>query len=191
MIGELQGEYRLMAGLRYGAGLRFMECLRQRVQDVDFEANQITARAAAPGRQRAAAGASETGPGHARARPAGRMGRASLPEALARRYPNAAADWRWQYVFPAAHRWVNHQTGERGRITSMRPLSSVPARTPSARSGSPSTPPATRSATHLPHTCLKTAMTFEPSQPGLTRGLRRNPIRSPRTRLRRGESPIS
>jgi site-specific recombinase XerD len=28
---------------------------------------------------------------------------------------NAATDWRWQYVFPAEHRWVNQQTGEQGR----------------------------------------------------------------------------
>lgn len=33
-----------MAYLMYGAGLRLMECLRLRVQDVDFELNQITVR---------------------------------------------------------------------------------------------------------------------------------------------------
>ena len=39
VIGELSGDYRLMAGLMYGAGLRLMECLRLRVEDVDFAAN--------------------------------------------------------------------------------------------------------------------------------------------------------
>ena len=33
-----------MAGLMYVAGLRLMKCLRLRVQDVDFAANQITIR---------------------------------------------------------------------------------------------------------------------------------------------------
>lgn len=44
VIGELKDEYRLMAGLMYRAGLRLMECLRLRVQDVDFDANQVTGR---------------------------------------------------------------------------------------------------------------------------------------------------
>lgn len=34
-------------------------------------------------------------------------GRVPLPDALNRKYPNATADWRWQYVFPSDHRWVN------------------------------------------------------------------------------------
>jgi integron integrase len=29
------------------------------------------------------------------------FGRVVLPEALGRTYPNAAAEWRWQFVFPA------------------------------------------------------------------------------------------
>jgi len=34
---------------------------------------------------------------------------------LALKYPHAAAEWGWQFVFPADHRWVNPQTGEEGR----------------------------------------------------------------------------
>jgi len=33
-----------MASLMYGAGLWLMECLRLRVQDIDFAANQIIVR---------------------------------------------------------------------------------------------------------------------------------------------------
>jgi len=29
-------------------------------------------------------------------------GRVDIPNALARKYPNASTEWRWQYVFPAA-----------------------------------------------------------------------------------------
>lgn len=42
-------------------------------------------------------------------------GRVFMPDALARKYPNAAAEWGWQYVFPAEQRWVDRQTGQQGR----------------------------------------------------------------------------
>jgi site-specific recombinase XerD len=44
VLAGLRGDKRLMANLMYGAGLRLMECLRLRIQDVDFVANQITVR---------------------------------------------------------------------------------------------------------------------------------------------------
>jgi len=44
VIGQLMGDKWLMVSLMYGAGLRLMECLRLRVQDVDFIANQIIIR---------------------------------------------------------------------------------------------------------------------------------------------------
>ena len=42
-------------------------------------------------------------------------GKVLLPEALARKYPSAARDWRWQWVFPQQNRWKNVSTGEQGR----------------------------------------------------------------------------
>ncbi|MPZ14589.1 MAG: tyrosine-type recombinase/integrase [Chloroflexi bacterium] len=42
-------------------------------------------------------------------------GRVQMPTALDRKYPKAAADWRWQWVFPQEHRWMNLQTREQGR----------------------------------------------------------------------------
>jgi site-specific recombinase XerC len=42
-------------------------------------------------------------------------GRVLLPGALDRKYPNAPAEWRWQWVFPQENRWVNTKTGEEGR----------------------------------------------------------------------------
>lgn len=38
-----------------------------------------------------------------------------LPGALDRKYPNASAEWKWQWVFPQQRRWQNPQTGEQGR----------------------------------------------------------------------------
>ncbi len=42
-------------------------------------------------------------------------GRVQLPYALARKYPNAAKEWGWQFLFPQEKRWVNPRTGEQGR----------------------------------------------------------------------------
>lgn len=38
-----------------------------------------------------------------------------MPMALDRKYPNAPAEWRWQWVFPQKNRWTNTKTGEQGR----------------------------------------------------------------------------
>lgn len=38
-------------------------------------------------------------------------GRANLPYALARKYPNAAADWCWQFVFPSINRSADPRSG--------------------------------------------------------------------------------
>ena len=34
-----------------------------------------------------------------------------LPGPLARKYPNAATDWKWQYVFPSHNRSVDPRSG--------------------------------------------------------------------------------
>ena len=38
-----------------------------------------------------------------------------MPYALERKYPNAAAEWGWQWIFPQNRRWINRQTGQQGR----------------------------------------------------------------------------
>lgn len=42
-------------------------------------------------------------------------GRVALPEALARKYPNAALEWGWQWVFPAAKLSIDPRSGVRRR----------------------------------------------------------------------------
>src|SRR6267154_1528702 len=44
VLARLKGDYRLMAHLLYGSGLRLLECLRLRVKDIDFGYRQITVR---------------------------------------------------------------------------------------------------------------------------------------------------
>jgi len=52
LLKALEGEPWLMGHLLYGADLRLMECLRLRVNDIDFGANQITVRAGKGNRDR-------------------------------------------------------------------------------------------------------------------------------------------
>jgi len=42
-------------------------------------------------------------------------GRVLMPDALERKYPSAAGEWRWQWVFPQENRWRGPATGEQGR----------------------------------------------------------------------------
>jgi len=125
VLANLSGDKALMASLMYGAGLRLMECLRLRVQDIDFSAGEILVRDGKGAKDRITM-LPESLKGqlqehlrrvrmiHEKDLTDG-YGRVQLPMALDRKYPNAPADWRWQWVFPQEHRWKNTRTGEEGR----------------------------------------------------------------------------
>ena len=112
LLGELSGVCWLQARLLYGTGLRLMECLRLRVKDVDFARHEIAVRHGKGGKDRRTmlpaileaplraqlAGAQRL---HERDLELG-FGAVWLPDALARKYPNAPREWAWQYVFPAS-----------------------------------------------------------------------------------------
>lgn len=121
LLTEMNGVPWLMASLLYGAGLRLMECVRLRVQDVDFVRHEITVRHGKGGKDRRTmlpAAAVEALQGqiaearrvHERDLAAG-YGAVWLPHALARKYPNAAREWAWQYVFPASARSIDPRSG--------------------------------------------------------------------------------
>ena len=125
VISELEGTNRVVASLLYGAGLRLLECLRLRVQDIDFSLNQITVRDGKGNKDRLTmlpeVLKSPLTEHLVRARTiherdlADGYGRVNMPHALERKYPNASAEWRWQFVFPQEHRWTNQDTGDQGR----------------------------------------------------------------------------
>jgi integron integrase len=114
ILHRLDGTKWLMANLLYGAGLRVMECLRLRVKDLDFGLNQIVVRdgkgqkdrvtplptLVIPALQQQIEEVRRTRENNL----ADGYGEVSLPFALARKYPNAARELPWWYIFPASQR---------------------------------------------------------------------------------------
>jgi integron integrase len=112
VLGQLTGVSWLVAMLLYGAGLRVRECLELRVKDLDFARGQVVVRRGKGQKDRVTILADAVRERLARHLEVVKRqhetdvreghGRVVLPDALARKYPGAASDWRWQFVFPAA-----------------------------------------------------------------------------------------
>ena len=125
VLSCLEGDKWLMASLMYGSGLRLMECLRLRVQDIDFERKEILVRDGKGAKDRITMlPESLKAPLQKHLRTvkaiyekdrADGWGHVRMPDALDRKYPNAPAEWRWQWVFPQENRWKNKKTGQEGR----------------------------------------------------------------------------
>ena len=116
LLDGLDGIRQLMAGLLYGSGLRLMECVRLRVQDVDFECGQLVVRNAKGGKERVVPLPRRfIEPLKVHLQSVERMHREDLerglgevyiPEALGRKYPNACREWGWQFLmFSFCWRW--------------------------------------------------------------------------------------
>ena len=103
IIDRLEGAYGLMARLLYGTGMRLMECCRLRVKDIDFERGEILIRDGKGAKDRITMLPAVLVPvlrDHLVRRRAlyeddKAQGKAEvyLPDALERKYPNAAIDW--------------------------------------------------------------------------------------------------
>jgi integron integrase len=112
LLGQLSGTTALMARLMYGTGMRLMECIRLRVGDVDFGNRLVVVRDGKGGKDRVVplperleaalkAHLEEIRRLHDEDLLAG-VGEVQLPDALARKAPNAPREWVWQFVFPSA-----------------------------------------------------------------------------------------
>ncbi|MCX7608875.1 MAG: integron integrase [Anaerolineales bacterium] len=112
IINHMSGVYKLMAQLLYGSGLRLMECLRLRVQDIDFNHRAIIVRDGKGQKDRIVPLPETIIPDLRRQIERVRLlheedlaaghGEVYLPYALAQKYPNAARELGWQYLFPAS-----------------------------------------------------------------------------------------
>jgi integron integrase len=120
IIDHLAGIHKLMAQLLYGSGLRLMECVRLRVKDIDFAYKTITVRDGKGEKDRVTPLPDSLIPGlkrqiervrilHEEDLAAG-FGEVYLPYALDRKYPNAARELAWQYLFPAPKRALDPRT---------------------------------------------------------------------------------
>lgn len=125
VLDRLAGDRCLIVSLLYGSGLRLMECLNLRVKDLEFSRGEVTVRDGKGGRDRVTMLPASLGDQlrdylhgvkriHEGDLVAG-WGRVLLPDALDRKYPNAAAEWAWQWVFPQERRWKDRKTGQEGR----------------------------------------------------------------------------
>ena len=126
ILKELTGKMWIIGVILYGAGLRIQDCLELRVKDIDFDRHQIVVRRGkgqkdvrtmlpVAVRERLQAHLGEVKRQHEGDLAKG-DGRAVLPFALDRKYPNASTDWPWQFVFPAARVCRDPQWGPPSRF---------------------------------------------------------------------------
>jgi len=122
LLSALEGVPRLMASLLYGSGLRLMECASLRIKDIDFERRQIAVRRGKGMNDRLTVLPESVARNLGLHVEAVRRqhesdlknggGLVMLPEALSRKYPNAASEWNWQWVFPATRMYVDSKSGQ-------------------------------------------------------------------------------
>jgi integron integrase len=117
----MTGAARLISGLLYGAGLRLMEGLTLRVKDLHFGRNEIVVRDGKGQRDRVTVlpeavkeplkeHLQRVKTLHERDLSQG-AGRVAIPDAIARKYPNANREWAWQWVVPATCRYFDKEEG--------------------------------------------------------------------------------
>ena len=121
VLDQMHGPARLVAQLLYGSGLRLLEALTLRVKDLDFTRKQLMVRDTKGKRDRSTMLAESAIVSlrqhleNVRALHHDDLqegfGAVALPDALARKIPNAPKEWAWQWVFPATSRYTERETG--------------------------------------------------------------------------------
>lgn len=125
ILDSMSGIHRLMASLLYGTGMRLMDCVRLRVQDIDFEYRQIVVRNSKGKKDRVVPLPESLFEAlkehlqqvkilHENDVEKG-FGEVFIPDALARKYPQAAKEWHWQYVFPSSRLSVDPRSSRTRR----------------------------------------------------------------------------
>ena len=121
LLAKVPESWSLLGKLLYGTGMRLLEALRLRVQDIDFERCEVMIREGKGGKDRV------TMLPHTLVQPiqqqltfvrrlhardlADGYGEVWLSESLTRKYPKAGREWRWQYVFPSVRLSVDPRSG--------------------------------------------------------------------------------
>jgi integron integrase len=125
ILDHMQGTYGLIARLLYGTGMRIMECCRLRVQDIDFDRGELLIRNGKGAKDRVTMlpkSLIEPLKAHLIWRKtvfdndvAKGKAEVFLPDALERKYPDAATSWPWQYVFCSGSYSVDPRSGRERR----------------------------------------------------------------------------
>ncbi len=122
LLDRLTGNYRIVAGLLYGGGLRLLEALQLRIKDIDLQRREILVRDGNNRRDRRTVvpevlvaalheHMTDIRRQHDADLAAGN-GAVALPDALRRKYPAAPRQWAWQWLFPATRSYLDADTGE-------------------------------------------------------------------------------
>jgi integron integrase len=125
VFAQMKGTHLLMAKLIYGSGIRLMECIRLRIQDLDFGQGQLFVRGGKGGKDRVTFLPrmihDELHQHIERVKELHRtdlqegFGEVYLPNALARKYRKAAWETSWQYVFPSKSRSIDPRSRKERR----------------------------------------------------------------------------
>ena len=125
LFAELTGTSRLMAHLMYGAGLRLMELLRLRIQDVNFEQGLVIIRHGKGGKDRVSVLPEvlrvSLGEHRERLRLLFEQDRRAdvpgvwLPATVENKIPTAGTQWVWQWFFPSRQLAIDPRSGIRRR----------------------------------------------------------------------------
>jgi len=122
VLTSMNGTAALVARLLYGSGLRLLDGLRLRVQDIDFEKLELLIRDGKGGKDRhtmlpqSLKAELQRHLEHVRQQHVNDLaqgyGSTWLPHALESKYLHANREWRWQYVFPASARFHDQERDE-------------------------------------------------------------------------------
>ncbi|WP_321282980.1 integron integrase [uncultured Vibrio sp.] len=122
-VQHIDPKYKLHTLLLYGSGLRLMECLRLRIQDIDYDYGAIRVWQGKGGKNRTVTLAKEL---HSPLKAQVDLARSYyqkdchmpgyagvyISEGLQRKYPNAHLDFNWHFLFPSAKLSIDRETGE-------------------------------------------------------------------------------
>jgi len=121
ILQHLHGSQWLICALLYGSGMRLLECHRLRVKDVDFLRKQIVVREGKGEKDRITVLPASLLPHlerqiakvkllHQEDKAEG-YGDVYLPDAIRKKFPRAAKEFLWQYIFPASKRSMDPVSG--------------------------------------------------------------------------------
>lgn len=122
LLNQFNGTMKLIIELIYGGGLRIQECMRLRIKDIDFEQHLTIIHSGKGDKDRT------TLLPHSLSEPLKNhiknvidlhqkdlsegYGEVWMPEALARKYPKAATETAWQWLFPSKKRSIDPNGGK-------------------------------------------------------------------------------